>query len=41
MTKAYHPELRGLIMSSAEEANIEISEGVYAGVLGPTYETFR
>lgn len=39
MTKAYHPELRSLIMESAKEIGIELPEGVYAGVLGPTYET--
>jgi purine-nucleoside phosphorylase len=39
MTKAYHPKLRSLIMDAAKEIGLELPEGVYAGVLGPTYET--
>lgn len=39
MTKAYCPELRKIIMSSAKELNYEMKSGVYAGMLGPTYET--
>jgi len=40
MTKAYDPEMRS-IMKKISEENLghKIHEGVYAGVLGPTYET--
>ncbi|MGB0452693.1 MAG: purine-nucleoside phosphorylase [Bacteriovoracaceae bacterium] len=39
MTSAYAPELRELILNSAKNHSIDVKEGVYAGVLGPTYET--
>jgi len=39
MTKAYHPELRALLDESAKEIGLNLKKGVYAGVLGPTYET--
>lgn len=39
MSKAYHPELRKLIQDSAKDLGYTIQTGVYAGVLGPTYET--
>lgn len=39
MTKAYHPELRSLIESSAKDLGYSMQKGIYAGVLGPTYET--
>lgn len=39
MTKAYNPELRDTIKECAKEIGYDIKEGVYAGVLGPTYET--
>lgn len=39
MSQAYHSELRRLLFSSAKELKIDLKEGVYCGVLGPTYET--
>ena len=39
MTKAYHPELREIIQASAKELGHSMQAGIYAGVLGPTYET--
>jgi purine-nucleoside phosphorylase len=39
MTEAYAPELRQLCRDTAEEIGITLHEGVYAGVLGPSYET--
>jgi purine-nucleoside phosphorylase len=39
MTKAYNPKYRKFVEEAAEEMNIKIKSGVYAGVLGPTYET--
>lgn len=40
MTEAYHPELRSIMKKVAEEKlGMKMHEGVYAAVLGPTYET--
>jgi purine-nucleoside phosphorylase len=39
MSAAYDPGLRGLAQEAATEAGIALHEGVYAGVLGPSYET--
>lgn len=39
MGDAYDPELAGIARTSATELGIPLSEGVYAGLLGPTYET--
>jgi purine-nucleoside phosphorylase len=39
MTHAYDPELRRLAMRHAATAGFAVHEGVYAGVLGPSYET--
>lgn len=39
MSEPYDPELRALARSVAEEQGIELAEGVYLGLLGPTYET--
>jgi len=39
MTRAYSPELRALVKSVAEDLNIQIKEGIYAAVTGPSYET--
>lgn len=39
MTTAYDPELRELAREGARALNFELAEGVYAGLLGPTYET--
>jgi purine-nucleoside phosphorylase len=38
-TDAWSPRLRGLARRAAEELNIDLKEGVYAGLTGPTYET--
>jgi purine-nucleoside phosphorylase len=39
MTHAYDPELRALALKHAAEAGFPVREGVYAGLLGPSYET--
>jgi purine-nucleoside phosphorylase len=39
MTHAYDPELRALALRHAAAAGFKVREGVYAGVLGPSYET--
>ena len=39
MLRAYDPGLRRLIARCANELGIDISEGVYAGLPGPSYET--
>lgn len=39
MTEAYSAELRALAMRAAGDAGVPLSEGVYAALLGPTYET--
>lgn len=39
MAGAYSAYLRGLAEDTAREAGIELAEGVYAGMLGPSYET--
>jgi purine-nucleoside phosphorylase len=39
MTEAYAPELRQLCCDTAEEIGITLHEGIYAAVLGPSYET--
>ncbi len=39
MTTAYDKELRELARESARALNFALAEGVYAGLLGPTYET--
>jgi purine-nucleoside phosphorylase len=39
MLRAYDRELRRLIRRTAESLGIEVSEGVYAGLAGPSYET--
>lgn len=39
MDDAYDPELRQLFLSAADQLNIPLIEGVYLGVLGPSYET--
>jgi purine-nucleoside phosphorylase len=35
----YSPRLRELMRTAAAEEEIELAEGVYAGLVGPTYET--
>ncbi len=39
MTNAYDPKLQKLILAKAKENSVELKQGIYAGVLGPTYET--
>ena len=39
MTEAYAPELAELARESARAAGISLQEGVYAALLGPSYET--
>lgn len=39
MTNAYDAGLRESLQAAAAEASIELREGVYAGMLGPQYET--
>jgi purine-nucleoside phosphorylase len=39
MSQAYDPELRRLCTQSAQSAGITLQRGVYAGLLGPAYET--
>jgi purine-nucleoside phosphorylase len=39
MSAAYDPALRELAHSAAAELGVTLHEGVYAGVLGPAYET--
>lgn len=39
MTEAYSPLLRDLAVEAAEREAIPLQRGVYAGVLGPSYET--
>ena len=39
MTQAYSLALRDLAKSAAAEAGVELGEGVYAGLLGPSFET--
>ena len=39
MGDAYDPELRRLAKDCAADVGVELVEGVYAGLLGPTYET--
>ncbi len=39
MRDAYDPDLRGLARAVADEQGLSLHEGVYAGLLGPSYET--
>lgn len=39
MTEAYNHSLNEQLMSAAKELSIDLKTGVYAGLLGPTYET--
>ena len=39
MSAAYDPGLRTLALREAEEVGFQVSEGVYAAVLGPSFET--
>ncbi len=39
MTRAYAPEYRTIAREEAKELDIELHEGIYAALLGPSYET--
>lgn len=39
MRDAYDPELRALMRATAERIGVTLHDGVYAGLLGPSYET--
>jgi purine-nucleoside phosphorylase len=39
MTRAYNEDLRRIVKDCAEEMDYNLQTGVYAGLLGPTYET--
>lgn len=39
MSQAYDLELQGLAREAARQANVTLREGVYAAMLGPSYET--
>ena len=39
MTAAYAPELRTVVKEAAGASGIELAEGIYAAMPGPTYET--
>ena len=39
MTEAYSKRLRAVAHQVASENNVQLVEGIYAGLLGPTYET--
>ncbi len=39
MSEAYDPDLRRLAVAAAAEVGFEVREGVYAAVLGPSFET--
>lgn len=39
MTRAYAPEYRSIAREEAKKLDIELYEGIYAALLGPSYET--
>lgn len=39
MSRAYTPELLGLVEETAKSLDIRVKKGVYAGITGPTYMT--
>ena len=39
MLNAYDPSLRELLQIASKETNVEVNEGVYLGLLGPSFET--
>jgi purine-nucleoside phosphorylase len=39
LTAVYDPELRARMRGAADAEGVPLAEGVYAGLLGPTYET--
>lgn len=39
MRDAYDPELRAIALTASAEEGVDVHDGVYAGLLGPVYET--
>ena len=39
MTNAYHPDLRKAVLDAARDLGLEVRQGVYACLKGPSYET--
>jgi purine-nucleoside phosphorylase len=39
MTEVYSPRLRARLRIAAEQEGVDVTEGVYVGLLGPSYET--
>ncbi len=39
LTDAWDPELRGRLHAAGEAEGVSLDEGIYAGILGPQYET--
>jgi len=39
MHESYDPELKAIARESAREARVQLEEGVYVALLGPSYET--
>lgn len=39
MTEPYDPELRAVAKAAAKEVGVDLAEGVYVALLGPSYET--
>ncbi len=39
MSAVYSPELRSIFRNAAKQAAMQLHEGIYAGLLGPQYET--
>jgi purine-nucleoside phosphorylase len=39
MSSVYSPRMRGIFGSAAKQAGVQLHEGIYAGLLGPQYET--
>jgi purine-nucleoside phosphorylase len=39
MSAAYDPELRRMAMEAAQEVGFKVFEGIYVGMLGPSFET--
>jgi len=39
MSHAYDPEFRALVRRAAKEQKIEVKEGIFCGLTGPSYET--
>ncbi|HVW28686.1 MAG TPA: purine-nucleoside phosphorylase [Polyangiaceae bacterium] len=39
LTRAYDPEIADAARAAARESGVSLAEGVYAGLLGPSYET--